>query len=113
MRSRFPVTGRTAIRCAVLLTIVTALADRPRAAAPAAAVAGDDDLAFHDLAFQGEYVGEAEIEGKKTKVGIQVIAQGGGAFSVVAYPGGLPGDGWTPPKKTSSCGSVRSPSPAR
>lgn len=66
---------------------------------PAAAVAGDDDLAF-----QGEYVGEAEIEGKKTKVGIQVIAQGGGAFSVVAYPGGLPGDGWTPPRKTSGKG---------
>lgn len=50
-----------------------------------------------DFAFQGEYVGEADIDGKRTRVGIQVIAQGAGSFAVVAYPGGLPGDGWTPP----------------
>lgn len=102
MRSRFPVTGRTAIRCAVLLTIVPPLADHPRAAAPAdsSATAADEDFAF-----QGEYVGEAEIEGKNTKVGIQVIAQGEGRFAVVAYPGGLPGDGWQPPRKTTGKGT--------
>ncbi len=47
-----------------------------------------------DYAVQGEYVGEFEIEGKKEKFGVQVIADGGGKFRTAAYAGGLPGDGW-------------------
>ena len=44
---------------------------------------------------QGEYTGMLVVEGKKSKLGIQVIAQGEGKFQAVIYRGGLPGDGWT------------------
>ena len=43
-----------------------------------------------DFTVQGEYL--AEPEG--FKMGLHLIADGGGKFRVVAYPGGLPGDGW-------------------
>ena len=43
-----------------------------------------------DFTIQGEYL--TEVEGYK--VGLHLIANGGGKFRVVSYPGGLPGDGW-------------------
>jgi len=43
-----------------------------------------------DFQIQGEYL--AEVEGYK--VGLHLIANGGGSFRVVGYLGGLPGDGW-------------------
>lgn len=47
-------------------------------------------------AFQvaGEYVGETKSDDGTTKIGVQVIAEGGNALAWVAYIGGLPGDGW-------------------
>ena len=52
-----------------------------------------------DFTFQGEYAGEASIDGQPLRLGIQVVALGDGAFDVVAYPGGLPGAGWSQPNK--------------
>lgn len=43
-----------------------------------------------DFAIQGEYV--YSENGKK--IGLQVVAQGGGQFNVRVLKGGLPGDGW-------------------
>ena len=47
-----------------------------------------------DYPFQGEYAGELTLDGKASKVGIQVIALGGGTFQAVYHNGGLPGDGF-------------------
>ncbi|MGD9126586.1 MAG: DUF1080 domain-containing protein [Planctomycetia bacterium] len=44
-----------------------------------------------DFKIQGEYVGTDKF---KTKGAVQVRALGKGKFLLVAYPGGLPGDGW-------------------
>ena len=54
----------------------------------------DPDKADADFAFQGEYVGRVPSDNGDQKVGVQVIALGNGKFKAVAYPGGLPGDGW-------------------
>jgi len=72
-----------------------------QAAAPANA---DKAATDEDFAFQAEYAGEMEIDGRKERIGIQVIAQGDGTFAAVAYPGGLPGEGWMPPKKAKGSG---------
>jgi hypothetical protein len=64
----------------------------------------DPAKADADFAFQGEYVGEIPINGQPVRVGLQVIARGDGAFDVVAFPGGLPGDGWQPPLKETAKG---------
>ncbi len=51
-----------------------------------------------DFADQGEYSGEiienAPAGWHAKKFGLQVVAQGGGEFIGVLYPGGLPGSGW-------------------
>ena len=49
-----------------------------------------------DFQFQGEYLGSVVDEsGVEMKVGLQLIALGGGTFRGVSYVGGLPGAGWS------------------
>lgn len=57
--------------------------------------ATDPAKADGDFAIQGEYVGQFSLgDGVDQKFGMQMIAQGEGKFHLVAYIGGLPGDGW-------------------
>jgi len=49
-----------------------------------------NEALWQDFLIQGEYL--AETDGGK--LGLHLIANGGGEFRVVAYLGGLPGDGW-------------------
>ena len=87
------------------LSVVAVLASGlcPTAAAVAAPTGNpayaDPAKTDTDFAFQGEYAGEVTHEGQKIPFGVQVIALGDGTFDAVAYPGGLPGDGWDPPNK--------------
>jgi len=85
------------VACAVPLVAVAKPTGHPASTDPAKTDA--------DFPFQGEYVGVVKHESGDTKFGVQVIALGDGEFSAVAYPGGLPGDGWTPPDKILGSGS--------
>jgi hypothetical protein len=60
-----------------------------------------------DFAVQGEYVGMLGPAGDQQKWGLQVIALGDHKFDAVAYPGGLPGDGWTGEEKIHSSGQTK------
>lgn len=76
-----------------------------QAAKPAGPAFTDPAKADDDFAFQGEYAGEATIDGQALRLGVQVVALGDGKFDLVAYPGGLPGAGWTPPEKMRGTGT--------
>jgi hypothetical protein len=89
----------------VLAVLGGGLAVPAPAAKPAGPTYSDPAHVDDDFAFQGEYAGEATIDGHALRLGIQVVALGGGKFDVVAYPGGLPGDGWTPPEKMRGTGT--------
>ena len=83
----------------VLLCLVAAGVPSPaacRAAGTGNPAYTDPARTDEDFPFQGEYAGELK---PGERVGVQVIALGGGAFDVVAFQGGLPGAGWTPPEK--------------
>jgi len=47
-----------------------------------------------DFPFQGEYTGTIKTDDGELKVGLQVVALGGGKFRAAGHHGGLPGDGW-------------------
>ena len=53
-----------------------------------------------DYQIQGEYVGDFIDDGERTKIGLQIIALGGGKFRAVSFTGGLPGAGWKRGDKT-------------
>lgn len=62
----------------------------------------DQGVAFNDVksagpdyALQGEYRGTVDIGGGEEDFGTQIIALGAGKFRLVAFQGGLPGDGWS------------------
>ncbi len=59
-----------------------------------------------DFEIQGEYTGTAKSADTEFKAGVQIIALGEGRFHAVAYPGGLPGDGWDGVNKLESDGEL-------
>ncbi len=68
----------------------------------AAAVVAEQGAAVTDVAsagpefaLQGEYQGAVDIGGGEENFGVQIIALGDGKFRLVAFQGGLPGDGWS------------------
>lgn len=69
------------LSCSVLLA-----ADGPAYTDPVVAREKDPDFSI-----QGEYIGQ--LDGKP--VGVQLVAEGGGKFAAVLYPGGLPGAGFS------------------
>jgi hypothetical protein len=73
--------------------ICTLLSWNHAAIAADSKVSGPDDP---DFQIQGEYSGTIKLpdDREEVKFGTQVIALGDGKFHAVAYPGGLPGDGW-------------------
>src|SRR5487761_365718 len=60
-----------------------------------------------DFAVQGEYTGDLRTDEGPRKVGVQVIALGGGKFHSVFYRGGLPGDGWDKEHKREGNGETK------
>ncbi|MBN1421801.1 MAG: DUF1080 domain-containing protein [Planctomycetes bacterium] len=60
-----------------------------------------------DFAVQGEYAGEVKTAAGREKLGVQVVALGGGKFDAVLYRGGLPGAGWRLREKASMTGARR------
>jgi len=96
--------------CFRLAPLFLALACPVAAAIPACAaptgnpVFTDSAAADEDFAIQGEYAGLVRHEAGETEFGVQVVALGGGEFSAVAYPGGLPGAGWQGPDKITGSG---------
>jgi hypothetical protein len=83
----------------LLLLVSTALAKGPAYT--------DPDKTDADFPFQGEYVGKIENDEGAVTIGAQIIALGGGKFRAVAYPGGLPGDGWNKEEETKSADGER------
>jgi hypothetical protein len=90
--------GVCGLRCAGFL--VGILAHRDTIAAESGHPAFTDPAqTANDVALPGEYLGTIEANGQPLVIGAQVIALDEGAFDVVTYPGGLPGDDWMPPEK--------------
>ncbi len=58
-------------------------------------VATDLSEVDEDYHVQGEYVGTIQDQfGNSSRVGLQIVAMGGGEFGGMQYKGGLPGAGW-------------------
>src|SRR5262245_23094404 len=78
---------------------------------PRIAIAEPKDAAKDpDFAIQGEYEGTLSVGGDEGKVGVQVIANGQGAFTIKLLKDGLPGAGWDgkeTKKFTAVTGNVR------
>lgn len=87
---------------ALVMTATAALAQS--GPSKAALSAADADA---DFTFQGEYVGEINRDGNVAKYGVQIIANGNGKFHAVAYPGGLPGDGFFGGEKLEADGELK------
>ena len=97
------------VRLSLFVTLSVAASAAFAADAPKGIVAITIDEAKKDpdFAIQGEYTGELGDQDGKQKWGLQVIALGEGKFHVVAYPAGLPGDGWNKEAKIDVDGNLK------
>lgn len=89
----------------LILTVSFLLLTIPGNAQGKKAATLDVEKADADFAIQGEYSGTIQTNDGETQFGVQVIANGGGQFRFVAYPGGLPGDGWSGSAETKISGT--------
>ncbi len=78
----------------ILKTLLAAIALASFAVASDGPQISDPEKVDDDYKFQGEYVGELKGGDGSERFGVQIIALGDGKFQAVAYPGGLPGEGW-------------------
>ncbi len=93
-------------RVVCVLGVLAAVAAGCLAAAPKK-VSTDPAGAGPDFAFQGEYSGTVATDLGDMKVGVQVIALGGGKFRAVGCMGGLPGEGWDQMEVPSAEGQLK------
>ena len=80
---------------------------KPKKPKPKNSAAVKPEQADADFAVQGEYSGEIIEDEEKVKLGVQIVALGDGKFRAVAYPGGLPGDGWNGKEKIRAEGQTK------
>jgi hypothetical protein len=94
-----PAGPRVAAICCLLLFASTARG------ADAKVSSADDP----DFKVQGEYAGSIKPPngGDEFKLGVQIVALGDGKFHAVAYPGGLPGEGWDGNNKLEADGHLK------
>ncbi|MEX2673545.1 MAG: DUF1080 domain-containing protein [Phycisphaeraceae bacterium] len=78
-----------------LLSLVVLIGSLAGFAQAKAYVDAEEAAEHPDFAVQGEYVGTYVGEDGEARVGLQVRTSGDGGFTALAYPGGLPGEGWT------------------
>ena len=64
----------------LLLALASPAGAGPKEKDPRSITATDPAQAGPDFAAQGEYVGTLPIEGKEAKIGLQIVALGGGKF---------------------------------
>lgn len=81
------------IPCLLPLTVLAA--DPP----PNTVVATRPAEADEDFALQGEFAGPVWLPTGSQWLGLQIVASGGGKFDGLAYPGGLPGNGYVAGEK--------------
>jgi hypothetical protein len=106
-RAEFPfstISGLSVMLRKFLWTLCLALL--PLSSAAAQGIFLNPSDAGPDYVVQGEYSGEITSDGQKVRIGLQVIALGGGKFDAVAYVGGLPGDGWNEQEKIRASGAT-------
>jgi hypothetical protein len=77
------------VGCILMATVALAMIGADKSATYT-----DPAKAGIDFALQGEYAGPVTVEGVEQPFGAHVIALGDGAFRLVGYTGGLPGEGW-------------------
>ena len=82
-------------RMSLFLLVVLSSAACGLAAEDDAKTIADPENTGVTYELQGEYAGDLGRSGEEKQTwGAQVVARGDGKFHIVAYQGGLPGDGW-------------------